>query len=192
MVARTTGFGIIGSRSKRKAGWTLDLPDILASPSRVSKRRKCPEMVAIHTGTCILHSMMKQEIELSKYQAMSMEELGSYVSDYHKDVHGFRPRGDGLYGNRDALILIAEGLDAYMAARRSTFSGRESMRAEGWYVLETDPVQIQRSIWIAEERDRVNREANGGWWKEDHAEAPRLHRQYDAAAEMSAKGLAIR
>lgn len=135
--------------------------------------------------------MMKQEIELSKYQAMSMEELGSYVSDYHKDVHGFRPRGDGLYGNRDALILIAEGLDAYMAARRSTFSGRESMRAEGWYVLETDPVMIQRSIWIAEERDRVNREANGDWWKEDHAEAPRLRRQYEAAATMAAKGLAI-
>jgi hypothetical protein len=143
-------------------------------------------LVAILTGPCILHSMMKQEIELSKYHSMTMEELGSYVSDYHKDVHGFRPRGDGLYANRDALVLIAEGLDAYMAARRSTFSGRESMRADGWVVLETDPELIQRSIWIAEERDAVHREATleatdrgeRVFWTESMAEAPSLRRQY--------------
>lgn len=128
---------------------------------------------------------------MSDYHSMDLCALGGYVSDYHKDVHGFRPRGEGLYSNRDALIAIAEGLDAYMASRRSTFGGREGLRAEGWYVLETEPESIQRSIWIAEERDRVNREANGGWWKEDHAEAPRLRRQYAAAAEMAAKGLAI-
>jgi hypothetical protein len=125
--------------------------------------------------------MMKQEIELSKYQAMSMEELGSYVSDYHKDVHGFRPRGEGLYANRDALIDILEGLDAYMASRRSTFAGRESMRADGWHVLETEPELIQQSIWLAEERDRERREngETGGYWSEAMvAEATNLRRQY--------------
>ncbi len=118
---------------------------------------------------------------MSKYQSMDLCELGGYASDYHKDVHGFRPRGDGLYANREALIDIIEGLDAYMVSRRSTFAGRESMRADGWHVLETEPELIQRSIWIAEERDRDNREANGDWWKEDHAEAPRLRRQYGMA-----------
>ena len=138
-------------------------------------------MVAILSGCAIVHSMVNKEIELSKYQSMDLCELGGYASDYHKDVHGFRPRGDGLYANREALVDIIEGLDAYMASRRSTFAGREAMRADGWHVLETDPELIQRSIWIAEERDRENREANGGWWKEDHAEAPRLRRHYGMA-----------
>ena len=129
--------------------------------------------------------MLKTETNLSKYQSMTMEELGSYVSDYHKDVHGFRPRGDGLYANRDALIAILEGLDAYMASRRSTFAGREAMRAEGWHVLETEPELIQQSIWIAEERDRVNREANGydagGFWTEAMSEAAMLRLRYGMA-----------
>ena len=118
---------------------------------------------------------------MSKYQEMSMEELGSFVSDYHKDVHGFRPRGDGLYANREALVAIAEGLEAYMEARRSTFAGRESMRADGWVALETEPELIQHSIWLAEERDRANRESEGGWWREYHAEAPKLRRMYGMA-----------
>jgi len=134
--------------------------------------------------------MMKQEIELSKYQSMDLCELGSLASDYHKDVHGFRPRGDGLYANRDALIAILEGLDAYMASRRSTFAGREALRADGWVVLETDPELIQRSIWIAEERDAVHREVTleatergeQVFWTESMAEAPSLRRQYGMAA----------
>lgn len=193
MVAIQAGFGIIAPIEQRgmDAGPARH-PNLRALENGDGSPFENGEgLVAILTGPCILHSMLNKETNLSKYHSMTMEELGSYVSDYHKDVHGFRPRGDGLYGNRDALILIAEGLDAYMAARRSTFSGRESMRADGWYVLETDPVMIQRSIWIAEERDRVNREANGDWWKEDHAEAPRLRRQYEAAATMASKGLAI-
>jgi hypothetical protein len=147
-------------------------------------------LVAIHTGTCMIHSMLKQETKLSKYQEMSMEELGSFVSDYHKDVHGFRPRSagwkhadgteltGGLYGNREALVAIAEGLDSYMEARRSTFAGRESMRADGWVVLETEPELIQHSIWLAQERDQVSRETEGGWWKESMSQAAFLRRQY--------------
>ena len=195
MVAIQAGFGIIAPIEQRgmDAGPARH-PNLRALENGDGSPFENGEgLVAIHTGPCILHSMMKQETNLSKYHSMTMEELGSYVSDYHKDVHGFRPRGDGLYGNRDALILIAEGLDAYMAARRSTFSGRESMRADGWYVLETDPVMIQRSIWIAEERDRQRREEDetGGYWSEAMAEAPNLIRRYAAAAEMAAKGLDI-
>ena len=135
-------------------------------------------LVAIHTGTCMIHSMLKQETKLSKYQSMDLCELGSLASDYHKDVHGFRPRGDGLYANRDALIAILEGLDSYMEARRSTFAGRESMRADGWVVLETEPELIQHSIWLAQERDQVSRETEGGWWKESMSQAAFLRRQY--------------
>ena len=29
---------------------------------------------------------------MSKYELMDIDELGDLFSDYHKDVHGFRPR----------------------------------------------------------------------------------------------------
>ena len=172
------------SRSKRKAGWTLDLPVILAIHSPFENGEG---LVAIHTGTCMIHSMLKQETKLSnereaQYQSMDLCELGSLASDYHKAVHGFRPCGDGLYANRDALIAILEGLDAYMEARRSTFAGRETMRADGWVVLETEPELIQHSIWLAQERDQVHRDSEGGWWKESMSESAFLRRQYGMAA----------
>lgn len=130
--------------------------------------------------------MNTTETQLSKYQSMDLNDLGCLASDYHKDVHGFRPRGEGLYANREALIDILEGLDAYMASRRSTFAGREALRADGWHVLETDPELIQRSIWIAEERDAVHREATVEatergeqvFWTESMAEAPALRQAY--------------
>lgn len=118
---------------------------------------------------------------MKTYQSMDLCELGGYVSDYHKEIHGFRPRGEGLYASREALVDLAESLDRYMAARRETFAGRETMRAEGWLVLETDPELIQQSIWLAEERDRQRREADSDWWTEAQAEAPMLRNQYGMA-----------
>ena len=134
-------------------------------------------LVAIRTGPCILHSMLKQETKLSKYQSMDLCELGSLASDYHKNVFGFRPRGDGLYANREALIAILEGLDDYMEARRSTFAGRESMRADGLVVLETEPELIQHSIWLAQERDQEAARQEAGR-QESMSQAAFLRRQY--------------
>jgi len=123
---------------------------------------------------------------MDKYQGWSLEELGSFASDYHKDVFGFRPRGAGLYSDRGALIRLIEDTEAYMEKRKSTFAGREGMRAEGWMILETDPELIQRSIWLAQERDATHRtlaeeateRGERVFWTESMAEEPIFRRAY--------------
>ena len=61
------------------------------------------------------------------------EELAGYFSDYHKDVHGYRPRMvDGR--DRDAVIRGIEALDDYMEWMKSTPQGRAQLRSEGWDV----------------------------------------------------------
>ena len=73
------------------------------------------------------------------YNENKLNELASYYSDYHKDVHGFRPRGWDVptetleYRIRDLERRIAS-LDAYMDHMKSTEEGRARLREEGWYV----------------------------------------------------------
>jgi hypothetical protein len=83
-----------------------------------------------------------------------IDELGSIVSDYHKDVYGWRPRSPGLYENKAMLVEIAESLDRRFEELKATFGGREQLRADGWVIAETDPVLIQQAKWLAEERAR--------------------------------------
>ena len=91
---------------------------------------------------------------MSKYELMDTDELGNYLSDYHKDTHGFRPRIEGLYQNRELMIKMLKDLDAYFVRMKETFSGREQLRSEGWSIPETDPDLIQQAKWLQEERDR--------------------------------------
>jgi hypothetical protein len=42
-----------------------------------------------------------------------IDELGSIVSDYHKDLYGFRPRIPGLYEDKAGLVELAESLDRH-------------------------------------------------------------------------------
>jgi hypothetical protein len=65
------------------------------------------------------------------------EELASIYSDYHKDVHGVRPRGIPL-DNRGDLIEGLQGLDRYMDNMMVTPEGRARLRAEGWLIPEDD------------------------------------------------------
>ncbi len=61
------------------------------------------------------------------------EELASIFSDYHKDVHGVRPRWVD-HTDRVAVIEGLESLDRYMDSMRSTPEGRAQLRADGWWV----------------------------------------------------------
>jgi len=63
------------------------------------------------------------------------EELASIFSDYHKDVHGVRPRWVD-HTDRVAVIDGLESLDRYMANMKATPEGREQLREEGWHVEE--------------------------------------------------------
>jgi len=70
---------------------------------------------------------------MRKYDIFDTEELASYFSDYHKDVHGVRPRWID-HTDRVAVIDGIHALDRYMEQMRATPEGREQLRAEGWVV----------------------------------------------------------
>lgn len=78
---------------------------------------------------------------LSKWEQYSTEELCDIVSDYHKDVHGFRPGNPELYESRDRLIETLNELDEFINSMKSTPRGRQQLRDEGWIVDE--PVRNQ-------------------------------------------------
>lgn len=69
------------------------------------------------------------------WNLLDTEELASTYSDYHKDVHGVRPRWVD-HTDRVALLAGLEALDNYMDTMRSTFQGREFLRSEGWVIEE--------------------------------------------------------
>jgi hypothetical protein len=98
------------------------------------------------------------------YEYWELDELGSYLSDFHKEIFGFRIRGID-WSSRAVLIAEIRSLDDYMDQKRSTFWGREELRADGWHVVETDPELIQRAAWLAEERAKK-------LWDEEHDGQP--------------------
>lgn len=67
----------------------------------------------------------------------STDELASYMSDYHKDVYGFRPRHIA-HDDREAIISEIISIDNYMEMMRSTPEGRERLREDGWNIPEED------------------------------------------------------
>lgn len=66
------------------------------------------------------------------WDLMEYDELADILSDYHKDVFGYRLR---MYGeDREVLISELKKLDAYMEKMKSTPEGLDSLRAQGWNV----------------------------------------------------------
>ena len=86
-----------------------------------------------------------------------LEDLQSFWSDYHKDYYGFRPRSatsDKLNSVEWLKEQIAD-IDNQVFMRKQTFEGRESMRAEGWDIKETDPDLIKRAELLQKFRDLI-------------------------------------
>ena len=74
---------------------------------------------------------------LSQY---TVTELQSYLSDFHKDFFGFRPRYATPKQWRDREYLEA-GINAIhntMDKMKETAEGRAELREAGWVVEETD------------------------------------------------------
>ena len=61
----------------------------------------------------------------------SDDELFGFASDYHKDCFNFRPRD--MISRSDADRIIKQ-CDDYLEGMKSTESGREQLRADGWNV----------------------------------------------------------
>jgi hypothetical protein len=72
---------------------------------------------------------------MSKWNEYTTEDLDCILSDYSKDVNGFRDRTVS-YNDREALITKLESLDLYMESMKSTKEGRNRLREEGWVISE--------------------------------------------------------
>ena len=81
----------------------------------------------------------------SDFAELTIEDLQGYYSDFHKDFHGWRPRGATPEQWRDRAFLVAQinSIHDAMDAMKATPQGREELRAAGW-VFE-DPEVIARS-----------------------------------------------
>lgn len=97
----------------------------------------------------------------NNFADLSVEQLQSYYSDFHKDFHGWRPRGASPAQWRDRGFLtqqitaIHESLDAM----KLTQSGRDQLRAAGW-VIEDDDNTIDPAEY-AEWSDAADAQAYG-------------------------------
>lgn len=69
---------------------------------------------------------------MSRWDSWEYEELVSVLSDYHKDVFGYRLRMNGE--SREIVIGELIKIDQYMDNMRSTEEGRAQLRANGWEV----------------------------------------------------------
>ena len=86
----------------------------------------------------------------------NVEELQGYYSDFHKDFHGFRPRGETAeqWSSKEFLVAQINSIHNHMDMLKETFEGREQLREQGWIIEETDPELAQNAQWLAQERER--------------------------------------
>ena len=97
-----------------------------------------------------------------------VEELQSHYSDFHKDVHGFRPRSstDEQWNSEEWLSGEIDGLHAYIKMLGSTPEGRMQLREMGFC---TDDKEADEEWAAAEIRARDEEEAR--WAEADRQDA---------------------
>ena len=96
-----------------------------------------------------------------KFKDFSVEELQGYYSDFHKDLNGFRPRGDTAeqWTSKEFLVTQINLLHDQMDQLKQTFEGREQLREQGWIIEEPTAELAQQASWLAQEREREQAEA---------------------------------
>jgi hypothetical protein len=69
-----------------------------------------------------------------------VEELQSYLSDFHKDFFGFRPRyaTPEQWRSREYLEASINAIHNIMDKMKETASGRAELRSQGWIIEESD------------------------------------------------------
>ena len=83
---------------------------------------------------------------------LTVEELQSYLSDFHKDFFGFRPRYATPEQWRDCEYLEASinAIHNQMDRLKETRVGRDELRANGWVVEESDFDVLEQAEELAD------------------------------------------
>ena len=85
---------------------------------------------------------------------LSIDELQSYLSDFHKDFFGFRPRyaTPEQWRDREYLEAAINAIHNQMDRMKATPEGRAELRSAGWVIDEPedmiDPEEYAR--WSAD------------------------------------------
>jgi hypothetical protein len=97
------------------------------------------------------YMMMKRDNMLSK---LTLDQLQSYFSDFHKEFYGYRPRfaSPEQWRDREWLTTSIEDIHNAMDKMKETFAGREELRERGWVIDEVEPELIEQAKWLEEER----------------------------------------
>jgi hypothetical protein len=79
----------------------------------------------------------------SDFADLTVDDLQSYYSDFHKDFHGWRPRGatPEQWTNREFLVAQINGIHDALDAMKTTPEGRAQLRRDGW-VIDPEPEVI--------------------------------------------------
>jgi len=79
----------------------------------------------------------------SDFADLTVDDLQSYYSDFHKDFYGWRPRSatPEQWRNRGFLVAQINGIHDALDAMKTTPQGRAELRAAGW-VIEDEPEVI--------------------------------------------------
>ena len=75
---------------------------------------------------------------MSRWEDYEYDELVDILSDYHKDVFGYRMRMNGE--TRESVIIELQYLDRYMERMKETPEGRAQLREDGWAINEEEYV----------------------------------------------------
>ena len=72
----------------------------------------------------------------SDFADLTVEDLQGYYSDFHKDFHGWRPRGATPEQWQDRAFLVAQinAIHDAMDAMKATPEGRAELRRAGWVI----------------------------------------------------------
>jgi len=83
---------------------------------------------------------------------LSVEELQSYLSDFHKDFFGFRPRyaTPEQWRSREYLEASINAIHNQMDRLKETRAGRDELRAAGWVVEESDFDVLEQAEELAD------------------------------------------
>ena len=89
----------------------------------------------------------------SDFADLTVEDLQSYYSDFHKDFYGWRPRGATPEQWRDRYFLVTRinSIHDAMDAMKATPQGREELRAAGWVFEDPEVIDpAEYAEWSAE------------------------------------------
>ena len=85
---------------------------------------------------------------------LSIDELQSYLSDFHKDFFGFRPRyaTPEQWRDREYLEASINAIHNTMDKMKLTSEGRAELRSAGWVVDEPEIIDPEEyANWSADQ-----------------------------------------